>query len=189
MIGEKVTLQAEEKSIANTKIFTKIWRQVQYDGRYRNYDWTVKVDPDTVFFPERLRQHLQLIRPPARTPLYVKNCDFKFGFLGSLEVLSTMAVDAYLQGQDDCVHHIGLQGGEDYYLKQCLDSNGIGHMQDKTLLNDRYDFKKYPGKLFDNATFDCDDGWAVAFHPHKYLEYWTLCHKKAEAAQEQYQAN
>lgn len=187
--GVQAPWHAEGESIPNANVFAEIWRQVQYDGRYRNYDWTVKVDPDTVFFPDRLRQHLRLIRPPAHTALYLKNCDFKFGFLGSLEILSTMAVDAYLQGQDDCAHHIQLKGGEDYYLKRCMDSIGVGNMEDKSLLNDRYNFEKYPGKLLVNSTEDCQDGWAVAFHPHKYLKEWTNCHSAAKAALEHYQAS
>jgi len=39
----------------NTLVFIKAWQLVKWDGRYQKHDWTVKVDPDAVFFPERLR--------------------------------------------------------------------------------------------------------------------------------------
>jgi hypothetical protein len=182
----QATWQAKWKSIANTNVFINVWRQVQYDGRFRNYDWTVKADPDTVFFPDRLRTHLTGLRPPAHTPLYMKNCDFKYGFMGSLEILSTMAVEGYVQNLDDCISHQGTDGGEDFFLMTCLASIGIGHMQDTKLLNDRYDFKKYPGTLFMNSTTDCHNGWVVAFHPHKNVNYWNRCHAAALQAQEQF---
>lgn len=46
----------------NTAVFVRVWRSVVEHGRYKRYDWTVKADPDTVFFPDRLRE-LLLRRP------------------------------------------------------------------------------------------------------------------------------
>jgi len=39
----------------NTPVFNKLWMEVVRLNRYRYHDWTVKVDPDSVFFPGRLR--------------------------------------------------------------------------------------------------------------------------------------
>jgi len=42
----------------NTDIFVEVWNSVSLLGRYQFHDWTVKTDPDSVFFPERLRELL-----------------------------------------------------------------------------------------------------------------------------------
>merc|ERR1740121_710691 len=39
--------------------FMRVWQQVFEDGKYKSYDWTVKVDPDTVWLPDRLRSRLE----------------------------------------------------------------------------------------------------------------------------------
>jgi len=40
----------------NTGVFNRLWMEVIRLGRYRYHDWVVKVDPDSVFFPSRLRE-------------------------------------------------------------------------------------------------------------------------------------
>lgn len=50
----------------NTGVFNRLWTEVVRIGVYRRYDWTVKVDPDAVFFAERLRTLLQR-RAPMNT--------------------------------------------------------------------------------------------------------------------------
>mmetsp|Transcript_6524 Transcript_6524/g.20205 ORF Transcript_6524/g.20205 Transcript_6524/m.20205 type:complete len:421 (+) Transcript_6524:208-1470(+) len=47
----------------NTGVFNRFWTEVITIGDYRYYDWTVKVDPDAVFFPERLRNVLRRRMP------------------------------------------------------------------------------------------------------------------------------
>lgn len=46
----------------NTDIFISVWNAVSLLGRYQYHDWSVKVDPDAVFFPDRLRE--MLLRKP-----------------------------------------------------------------------------------------------------------------------------
>jgi hypothetical protein len=43
----------------NTDVFIAVWSEVCHQGDHRNHDWVVKVDPDSVFFPVRLRWLLQ----------------------------------------------------------------------------------------------------------------------------------
>jgi hypothetical protein len=45
-------------SIRNIDSFIYVWDVVRKDGRYAEYDWTIKVDADAVFFPDRLKLHL-----------------------------------------------------------------------------------------------------------------------------------
>merc|ERR1711920_926806 len=42
----------------NTPVFNRIWGKVREMGDYRKYDWVVKADPDTVWFPSRLKDVL-----------------------------------------------------------------------------------------------------------------------------------
>mmetsp|Transcript_166164 Transcript_166164/g.403734 ORF Transcript_166164/g.403734 Transcript_166164/m.403734 type:complete len:225 (+) Transcript_166164:2-676(+) len=39
----------------NAPVFHQVWQQVFKEATYRRYDWTIKLDPDTVFLPDRLR--------------------------------------------------------------------------------------------------------------------------------------
>lgn len=55
----------------NTEIFLRIWAAVVALGAFRRHDWTVKADPDSVFFPERLRSLLSRA-PMAEVPLLQK---------------------------------------------------------------------------------------------------------------------
>jgi len=170
--GAKVTT-GDWKSVVNTDIFLQTWAQVQADGQYKNFDWTVKVDVDCVFFPDRLRTHLAAAKPPASTAMYFKNIDFKFGFMGSLEVLSAKGVDVYLAGMHECQAHIGTNGGEDFFMMQCLDALGVGHMVDNTLLDDKYTHGA-GWHLFD--VDPCKDGSHVAYHPYKAVNSWMGCY-------------
>jgi len=159
-------------SIVNTDIFVKTWKQVQADAIYQQHDWTVKVDTDAVFFPFRLKYHLEQLSPAADSALYVKNIDFKFGFMGSLEVISKKAVDIYLAGVDKCADHLGHNGGEDKFTMGCLDSLGVGHLRDNSLLNDKY----MSGQAFHLFDVDpCVDQGNVAFHPYKHINAWMGC--------------
>jgi hypothetical protein len=182
LTGELVS-KGEWQSAANTGVFIRIWKQVKADGQYQDHDWTVKVDLDAVFFPDRLKLHLEKLRAPIGSSVYLKNCGFKFGFMGSLEVLTKGAVNMYLDQIEDCSEHIGHDGGEDYYLMTCLDAIGVGHMVDMSLLRDRYDFGAFPGGFSSDSTEDCSDGWSVAFHPHKHWSNWQACYSIANSAQ------
>merc|ERR1712110_582673 len=55
-------------SALNTEIFVRLWDKVLQDPRAWSNDWTVKVDPDAVFFPDRLHRMLREKWPPAGTP-------------------------------------------------------------------------------------------------------------------------
>lgn len=58
----------------NAGDFVKCWQQVVLDGRYRWNDYVVKVDPDTVFVPARLRDRLKEGFPNNNQAIYLKTC-------------------------------------------------------------------------------------------------------------------
>jgi len=185
--------KAEWGSFANTDIFINIWEQVRNAGKYAIHDWTVKCDPDAVFLPDRLRQHIRDLRPPKSAwdkGVYLKNTNFKFGFMGSLEIISTGALQRYFEGAEKCSKFFGHNGGEDFYMMTCLDALGVGHMSDPSLLNDKYTMGTEACRKAGTCTYDikdtspCANTVPVAFHPYKDPAIWMQCLNAASSARD-----
>merc|ERR1719436_705774 len=62
---------ATTRSFLNTFTFIKAWDRLIEEGLIW-HDWVVKVDPDTVVPPDRLRTHLA---PHTGDAVYFANCD------------------------------------------------------------------------------------------------------------------
>jgi len=166
----------EWKSLANTDVFIDVWEnQIKQDKKWRQYDWTVKVDIDLVFFPDRLRWHIDELCAPKNTGIYLKNTFFKWGFLGSLEVFSQQAMRMYYYVGWKCSQNIGHNSGEDGYMKGCMDALGVASMTDTTLLDDKYTRGGFSGW----GPGDCQSGATVGFHPFKTEWIWETCHDSA----------
>uniref|UniRef100_A0A7S2LMX0 Apple domain-containing protein n=1 Tax=Zooxanthella nutricula TaxID=1333877 RepID=A0A7S2LMX0_9DINO len=155
-------------SINNIDSFIGVWNHVAADGRYLHHDWIVKVDSDAVFFPDRLRMHINSLRTPQGSRVYLRNINFKFKFMGALEVMTKEALIHFFDNKGDCDGKVGHQGGEDYFMRSCLDGIGVDHQTDFQLLNDKY-----------AATGNCNDPWVVAFHFYKKVGHWNICHDAA----------
>ena len=69
----------------NTPVFVAVWKQVLQLPQFKAHAWTVKVDPDTVFFPSRLGKFL-----PKSSASFLINCNE--GLHGPIEVVSRAAV-------------------------------------------------------------------------------------------------
>jgi len=110
-------------TVLNTDVFLKVWARLAGDGRFQLHDWTVKVDPDAVFFPSRLRMIL-LRHHETERGTYLNNC--KFGLHGPLEVFSRNAVKALSVGSYSCKTYFAgvcageCKWGEDMFIDQCL---------------------------------------------------------------------
>jgi len=145
----------------------RAWRKIFESGVYKQHDWVVKVDPDAVFFPERLRQHLKPQGDGAWSRKYFRNCPQFRSMQGPLEVLSRGAVDAFAAGNGQCLSWIDLGHiGEDGFLQKCLDSLGIQQVRDWTLLTDLY---------CGQQPRPCANRWTVAFHPFKPKKDYFMC--------------
>jgi hypothetical protein len=151
----------------NTGIFIALWKKVIGDGRFRFHDWTVKVDPDAVFFPERLRP-LLLPRVEGENGTYINNC--KYGLHGPIEIFSRKALVTYGSRFLECEQKLWFaydHWGEDMYMDQCLQKvlkvtreNDYG-----VLCEDHCDCPEYTL---------CQTG-AISFHPFKTVPEYRQC--------------
>lgn len=58
-LNSSITAEFHSGSVQNTPLFLSIWRRIFREKRYLRFDFTVKLDLDTVFFPDQLRQVLR----------------------------------------------------------------------------------------------------------------------------------
>mmetsp|Transcript_119568 Transcript_119568/g.372544 ORF Transcript_119568/g.372544 Transcript_119568/m.372544 type:complete len:272 (+) Transcript_119568:639-1454(+) len=162
----------------NTETFLQVWDLARRkDGRLFRHDWVVKVDPDAVFFPDRLREKLRHHTPPSGGT-FVMNCDRynTIALYGALEVFSHQAIKTYLDRQWDCRNGLPWHGwGEDFYMSHCMDHLNIKRLNDFTLIGDK---RCHYGA--------CDDTSKVAYHDYKNQTAWFECwrlSRRTQAAQ------
>jgi len=166
-------------SWVNAEVFQRVWGWVCDHERYLEHDWTVKLDPDAVFLPERLKRHLGTEIPG---PKYMRNCDRNeppgFGMYGAIEVLSAKAVHLLAhQGLANCTREMNWNGkemgwhgwGEDFFLQKCLDRLKVESSEDLGLLKDK-------NCLVEPSP--CTTG-QVVFHPFKTPTTYFQCLSQA----------
>jgi len=176
-------LGGDSYSALNAWIFIAVWKKVIDDGYYLEYPWTVKVDPDAVFLPGRLRP---LLANYYGEPL-VNNC--RYGMHGPLEVfgkdaISALANDYYASADGkapkSCVEdqHFGLWG-EDMFMYQCLT---------KILQVTGGQEPALEPRLMCEAHCDCEQWYwcqngtdRVSFHPFKSVDSYANCLANAQS--------
>jgi len=167
------SLEAPEgqiEHILNTDIFIQAFAKVREHKHYNQQDWIVKIDPDAVFLPDRLRTHLQAAAPERGSNLYFWNCPASFKLFGAVEVFSKQAMDLFFDNLDRCKTEFPWQEwGEDLFLRRCMDLLGVEHKEDFGLLTDAY---------CGEQPYPCDSG-KVAFHPFKAPETYFKCLEEA----------
>eukprot|EP00418_Pyrodinium_bahamense_P023852 CAMPEP_0179131874 /NCGR_PEP_ID=MMETSP0796-20121207/62660_1 /TAXON_ID=73915 /ORGANISM="Pyrodinium bahamense, Strain pbaha01" /LENGTH=560 /DNA_ID=CAMNT_0020830809 /DNA_START=124 /DNA_END=1807 /DNA_ORIENTATION=+ len=169
----KCTYGGEFMTALNTDIFMAVWKKVIEDGRYSFHAWTIKVDPDCVFFPIRLKEKLK--KHPENSPagVYLNNC--KYGLHGPIEIFSKNAVRTWDKGRQRCVDHFNKQcngpcaWGEDLFIDQCLwKVLNVRRDNDSSILTEDHCDPK-PGWN------ECKDRSYVAFHPFKTVDGFKQC--------------
>eukprot|EP00443_Scrippsiella_acuminata_P023931 CAMPEP_0115284640 /NCGR_PEP_ID=MMETSP0270-20121206/61003_1 /TAXON_ID=71861 /ORGANISM="Scrippsiella trochoidea, Strain CCMP3099" /LENGTH=225 /DNA_ID=CAMNT_0002701605 /DNA_START=17 /DNA_END=691 /DNA_ORIENTATION=+ len=152
----------------NVENFLAAWASILKSGRYLNRDYTVKTDPDAVFFPQRLRPLL----PSAPGPTYLLNCNkFYRAMYGSVEVISREAVQVFGERGPDCKASFVNQThwGEDWYLQRCFFWLGLKGTARFGMVSD------FNGHCTDDVPDSCLDGDQVAFHPFKSVDRYGEC--------------
>lgn len=175
-------------SWVNTGMFKQIWKLLSEAGTYKNYDWTVKVDPDAVFVPSRLVWRIRWLPRPANG-IYLVNCKkVDNGFFGNLEVVSSLAFSILLANVDKCntaiPWKVGVKGGEygpmgeDLFAEKCMEKNGVSKVEAFDISIDGACPADRPGNLRQSKHWhgNCKDVVsAAAIHPFKKVKDYFEC--------------
>jgi len=164
--------KSQDGTAGNAKLFMALWDKIIEGGRFRYYDWTIKVDPDAVVIPERMRNQL---RPHVGEKIYVVNCNkypsspnFPMMY-GAVEVFSQPAMEEYAVHSWKCGKDLPWsEWGEDYYMTHCLDYIDVGRISDFTFLADGVCLGAH-----------CEDPTYASYHPFKTVETWKACYDLA----------
>jgi len=158
----------------NAPFFANGWAAIAKDGRWADYEWTIKIDPDCVFLPDRLKLKLSGQKVTEKG-IYFTNCEHvKFGFFGNLEVVSKAAFSNLLDGLDECRADPKVNNktfGEDLFMQMCMDKMGVDNVEDfYVTTDDACDaiarVAKTPGVKKTVTVPNCKMG-TPAFHPLK----------------------
>jgi len=159
--------RSKDYTAANAELFMHVWDAVSRVGKWKLTDFTVKVDPDAVLLPTRLRQHLD---PFNGKHGYVVNCAKPYMpegpmMFGALEVFTKSMLETYFPKAKDCATGLPWQQwGEDLYMGKCLEKLGGDRLND---------FSIYSDGVCNGV--DCGDPVAAAFHPKKDIGSWMAC--------------
>jgi len=133
----KLVKRPNTKIWTNLPVFLNVWKNIKQEGTWKGYGWTVKVDPYTVFIPQRLRDVLVHLAVPA-SGAYLENCKHvRMGFHGSLEVVSRNAFGTFLDHLDSCQTELPITNGdrthfryygEDKFMAWCMHKHGVGRI-------------------------------------------------------------
>jgi hypothetical protein len=165
---------SKDGTAANTLQFLKAWDVIVKDGRYRRHSWTVKVDPDAVLLPSRLRQH---VLKHTGNPVFIVNCnkypdsgDFPMMY-GPVEAFSVQAINVFADRGWHCASELPwAPWGEDFYMTHCMDYLGVKRVNDYDVVGD--------GNCMGHV---CGDGLSSAYHPFKEVTSWMHCFHQAVA--------
>jgi len=157
-------------SALNTPIFLRFWHAVLWDQRAWDHDWILKADPDTVFFPQRLRPLLRKRWWGGVTegPTYLSNCDL--GSHGPLTILNTEALALYKREEKTCASPFSdSRQQEDLWFRACLEHLGVRRVNAYNLLWEK------AWACTEPPSWGCQSN-QVAFHPYKNAQEWETCY-------------
>jgi len=179
------------QSWVNWAMFYQVWVKVREAGKWEHADWTVKVDPDAVFLPNRLKGYLSN-KLDADTPhgVYLENCpNVQYGFFGHLEVISrtgTQVLTKYLENchaefapcaNEGCDWMYGAWG-EDVFAQRCMDHHYVDKFEAFDLTTDGACESDRPKDQRKNKKWhaeDCSEVKTVTSHPYKKTNEYFKC--------------
>lgn len=148
---------------ANSRLFHTIANHIADSRIWERHDFTIKVDADTVWIPDRLKTHLDAYGPQGavwymNTPLAM--------MAGPIEILSRGAWEVFSRNVSRCTDVERSEPAEDYWLGDCMQLLGVREVPDYTILADRYSYQALGG---------CKAGAGIAFHPLKTTRSYLAC--------------
>eukprot|EP00931_Biecheleriopsis_adriatica_P010050 TRINITY_DN111149_c0_g1_i1.p1 TRINITY_DN111149_c0_g1~~TRINITY_DN111149_c0_g1_i1.p1 ORF type:complete len:617 (-),score=107.21 TRINITY_DN111149_c0_g1_i1:112-1884(-) len=185
-------------TVTNLAIFLALYRQIIMDADYLNAGWTIKVDPDTVWLPARLRPILrQQSWGVGGDGIYLNNCPE--GLHGPIEIFSQSAFRALGDHAAQCAH--AMDGpvcenhcesvfqqtkvcngnctdwwGEDIWADQCLHRfSEAKRVLVNSLLLEAHCKSSGQAHHVNVTPSSCRDSSIVAFHPFKTENSYTQC--------------
>mmetsp|Transcript_134679 Transcript_134679/g.418554 ORF Transcript_134679/g.418554 Transcript_134679/m.418554 type:complete len:220 (+) Transcript_134679:139-798(+) len=164
--------KARHGTMAETLAYMEAWDAVVKDKRFSTSDWIVKVSPDTVFFANRLREKFRQ-HPVAKgsSPFFL-NCEKGLlgepTLLGSVEVFSRGALEAYRRGSSSCKELPWTDWTENTYIQQCLVLLKVESIVDGDMVADK---RCQPAR--------CSDISKVAYHGYGDASSYLQCWEKA----------
>jgi len=180
-----VSSGATTSSFLNVLIFMKAWDLAIDSGKVWSQDWTVKVDPDAVFFPSVMREHLKHRTGGDFKMTYTLNCREKHWkqddisgnghfyripkLYGAVEAFNKKAIGAYKDAGKECKKALKWQKwGEDLFMHRCMQMMGADTLVDYKQVGD--------DRCPDNPPSECKCANRAAYHPYKEIHEWFRCY-------------
>ena len=125
----------------NAPLFIQIWQAMDIDHLRSRYDWVIKLDPDTVFLPSRMRNLIttsicRSVRDMDRLVLTVGDTPLRVHtqpcwITGPLEAMHISAMRLFQRSLRSCVKLFPPHDfGEDIWTLHCLCSTAVSeHVQ------------------------------------------------------------
>jgi len=181
----------------NTGMFIQVWKKIGEAQYWARHNYVVKVDPDAVFFPNKLYEKLRG-RGVTAEGVYFENCKYvDYGYFGNLEVFSKIAFGTLLGNLDTCYTEvpwkIGIKNGkygpmgEDLFAQVCMDSKGVTKVEAWDLTTDGACEADRPEAQKKNKKYQptCAGTSTPTIHPFKDPKEYFAC---MEAAEQSYSA-
>jgi len=192
--GALTRLDKPQKYV-NTPLYYQVWKALRDHGNYQYHDWTVKVDPQTVFLPERLRNFLtdksKMKGVQTEQGDYFENCPgVESGMFGNIEVLNLKAFSVFMTQLEDCKISLCWRStddckkdwkygpwGEDKFMQECMDKNGVQKVEGFELTKSGTCPKSRPPEQKNNATYvpPCAGVTNPAVHPFRDTKSYFAC--------------
>jgi len=176
----------------NTGLFYQVWLKIRDLGSFMAHDWTVKVDPDSVFLPARMKTYLTAkmntglaTKMDSDNGVYLENCEsVDSKFLSATEVISRNGVVRLTAGLEKCRDKLFSEcagcDGEDVFVQMCLDENHVDKVEAFDLTTDGNCPADRPaGEKFNRRWApDCSRVTTPVSHPFKKPKDFEDCLKK-----------
>jgi len=155
--------RSKDNTAGNTLLFMNMWEAVRWNLQYKCCDWTVKVDPDAVLLPNRMRAALSYKMGWVN---FITTC--KYTLFGAVEAIQSRALDRYYWNEAQCRNLPWNSWGEDVWISNCLKSLGVSAAYDGRFVADNLCFGAW-----------CGNGYSSAYHPFKNAYAWMSCYNQA----------